>query len=76
VGDQSLKGTWQRLEVLPPQVRLCTVCQKAQHKLDNPLPARVEQELLLLARWDVKAADLQREKMMAHYRQRQPKPGR
>jgi hypothetical protein len=70
VGDQSRSGTWQRLETLPAQVRLCTICQKVQHKLDNPLPKRVEQELLLLARWDPQAAALQREKMMAQYRQR------
>ena len=70
IGDESRLGDWQRLEALPPQVRLCATCQKIQHKIENPLPERVEQELQLLARWDPQAAALQRERMMAHYRQK------
>lgn len=68
VGDESRLGIWERLEALPPQVSLCAICQKIQHKIENPLPERVEQELQLLARWDPQAAARQREKMMTHYR--------
>jgi hypothetical protein len=73
VSDESQKGKWQRLEALPPKVRLCGTCQKIRHKLDNPLPERVERELALLAKWDAKAGALQREKMMALYRQESQK---
>ena len=73
VGTQSQQGEWVSLESLPPKVRICQICQKVKHKLDNPLPERVEQELAMLARWDPKAAALQREKMEAHYRQQQLK---
>jgi hypothetical protein len=76
VGDESQKGKWQRLEALPAKVRLCTVCQKIRHKLNNPLPERVEQELALMAKWDEKAAARQREKMLAHYRRESEKIGR
>lgn len=71
VGDESLNGRWELLENLPPKVRLCRICQKVKQKLDNPIPERVEQELLKLAQWDNRAADLQREKMLAYYRHQQ-----
>jgi hypothetical protein len=70
-GEQSRNGRWDLTELLPPDVRICHVCQKLKRKLDNPLPARVEAELEKLALWDVRAADLQRQKMLAHYRQQQ-----
>ena len=69
VGTQSRHGDWVTLETLPPKVRICQICQKVRHKLDNPLPERVERELEMFARWDPKAAALQREKMEAYYRQ-------
>ena len=71
VGQQSRNGVWELLEALPADVRLCQVCQKIKHKLDNPLPDRVERELKLLALWDPRAAAIQREKMVAFYRQKQ-----
>ena len=71
VGDQPRSGRWEMVSALPPGVGVCLICQKRKQKLDNPLPARVERELELLARWDVRAADLQREKMLATYRQKQ-----
>jgi hypothetical protein len=71
VGQQSRSGEWELLETLPPKVRLCHVCQIIKHKLDNPLPDRVERELKMLARWDPRAAAIQREKMIAFYRQKQ-----
>ncbi|MCP4425300.1 MAG: hypothetical protein GY803_12465 [Chloroflexi bacterium] len=70
VGQQSRNGEWELLETLPENVRLCHICQKVKHKLDNPLPARVEQELKMLARWDTRAAAMQREKMVAFYLQK------
>ena len=70
-GDESLNGKWELLENLPPKARLCRVCQKLKQKLDNPLPERVEQELEKLARWDKRAADLQREKLLIYYRRQQ-----
>lgn len=73
VGTQSRHGDWVLLETLPPNVRICQICKKIKHKLDNPLPERVEQELEMLARWDPKAAAFQRKKMEAHYRQQQLK---
>jgi len=72
VGEQSQSGEWALVENLPPQVRVCRICERIKHKLDNPLPARVEHELEMLARWDPKAAALQREKMMTFYRKTQP----
>ena len=71
VGDQSRNGQWSLLETLPPNVKLCLVCQKRKHKLDNPLPERVERELEMLAQWDPKAAAVQREKMLEIYRKKQ-----
>ena len=71
VGDQPRNGRWELVTALPPDVRVCLRCQKRKQKLDNPLPARVERELALLARWDARAALVQREKMLAHYRQKQ-----
>lgn len=68
VGDQTQGGTWELVSALPPGVRVCLVCQKRKEKLDNPIPARVEKELELLARWDARAADIQREKMLVYYR--------
>jgi len=73
VGDRSQGGDWELMETIPPQVRICRVCEKIKHKLDNPLPARVENELAMLARWDQQAAALQREKMLAYYRKEQLK---
>ena len=70
-GDQSRNGQWELLETLPPAVKICQICQRRKHKLDNPLPERVERELKMLARWDAKAAALQREKMMVFYRKKQ-----
>ncbi len=70
VGQHSRNGIWELLETLPTEVRLCQVCQKIKHKLDNPLPARVERELEMLARWDTRAAAIQRQKMVAFYRQK------
>ena len=71
VGDQNQGGRWELLENLPPHVRLCHLCQKRKQKLENPLPERVERELEKLARWDARAADLQRQKMLDYYRHRQ-----
>ena len=68
VGDQSQSGNWELVETLPPQVRICRICAKIKHKLDNPLPPRVESELEKLALWDPRAAAIQREKMLAFYR--------
>ena len=70
-GDTTLNGRWELLENLPPQVRLCRICQKLKQKLDNPIPERVEQELQKLAQWDKRAAELQRQKMLAYYRHQQ-----
>ena len=71
VGDRSRSGLWEIVETVPPGVRVCRVCQRIKQKLDNPLPARVERELEMLARWDTRAAALQREKMLDHYRKLQ-----
>jgi hypothetical protein len=71
VGHPAKSGTWEIAESLPPQVRVCRVCERLKHKLDNPLPARVERELELLARWDTRAAALQRKKMLTYYRNKQ-----
>ena len=73
VGDRSQSGVWQLVETLPPKVRICRVCDRIKQKLDNPLPARVEQELEMMARWDARAAAFQREKMLVFYRERQLK---
>ncbi len=73
LGDPAKSGLWEIAELLPPQVRICRVCERLKHKLDNPLPARVERELELLARWDRRAAALQRKKMLTHYRNEQLK---
>lgn len=69
VGDQTQSGQWELISALPPGVKICLVCQKRKQKLANPLPARVERDLEKLARWDVRAAAFQREKLLAHYRQ-------
>lgn len=68
VGDQTQNGQWELVTALPTGVKVCLVCQKRKEKLDNPLPARVERDLEKLARWDARAAEFQREKMLAHYR--------
>lgn len=70
-GDETLNGRWEVLENLPPKARLCLTCQKIKQKLDNPLPERVERELEKLALWDKRAAELQRQKMLAVYRRKQ-----
>ncbi len=69
-GDETQNGRWELLENLPPGVRVCHICQKIKHRLDNPLPVRVQRELEKLALWDEQAAALQRQKMLAYYRQR------
>jgi hypothetical protein len=71
VGDRTRSGEWELLEALPPEVRICHICQRIKQKLDNPLPERVEQDLEKLAFWDPRAAAIQREKMIAFYRQKQ-----
>lgn len=71
VGDMSRNGEWELLETLPPDVKICRICQHLKHKLDNPLPERVERELAMLARWDSRAAEIQRQKMVNFYRQKQ-----
>ncbi len=76
VGDQTLNGIWITVDELPPAVQICRACQRMQHKLDNPLPERVEQDLEKLARWDPQAANRQREKMMDIYRQKLIAPKR
>ena len=67
-GDESLSGRWEVLYALPKGVRICQVCAKMKQRLDNPLPPKVEKELEMLARWDPRAAERQREKMIATYR--------
>lgn len=74
-GDWSKQGEWQLVDALPPGVRLCHRCQRIQQKIDDPLPKRVKQELEMLARWDARAASIQRAKMIARYRPKQ-KPQR
>jgi hypothetical protein len=66
-GEQTQSGRWELVTAIPPTIKLCLVCQKRKQKLDNPLPARVEKELELLARLDPRAAAFQREKMLAQY---------
>jgi hypothetical protein len=73
VGDRSRSGLWEAVETLPPDVRVCRVCERIKQRLDNPLPARVERELEMMARWDPRAAAFQREKMLAFYREQQLK---
>lgn len=70
-GDETQSGRWELLENLPPDVRVCHICQKLKQKLDNPIPERVERELEKLALWDARAANLQRQKMLDYYRHRQ-----
>lgn len=67
VGDENKGGRWELLENLPPNVRLCHLCQKRKQKLENPLPERLERELAKLALWDPQAADRQRQKMLLLY---------
>lgn len=67
-GEQTQSGRWELVTAIPPTIKLCLVCQKRKQKLDNPLPARVEKELEMLARLDSRAAAFQREKMLAQYR--------
>ncbi len=74
-GDHPQSGEWRLVDKLPADVRICQHCQKIQHKLDNPLPARVERDLEKLALWDPRAAALQREKMLQYYRQKQAQRG-
>ena len=71
VGDRTRSGEWELLETLPPEVRICHICQRIKQKLDNPLPERVERDLAKLAQWDPRAAVLQRQKMLAYYRAKQ-----
>jgi hypothetical protein len=73
VGDRTRSGEWKLIEALPPEVRICHICQRIKQKLDNPLPERVEQELEKLALWDRRAAALQRQKMLTYYREKQLK---
>ncbi len=47
------------------------MCEKRKEKIDNPIPARVEKELDRLAFWDLRAAEIQRAKMLAYYRKKQ-----
>ncbi len=70
-GDMTRNGRWELRETLPPNVRICHICQRIKQKLDNPLPARVERELEKLAQWDTRAAALQRQKMLIYYRSKQ-----
>ncbi|MEM7332943.1 MAG: hypothetical protein AAF490_12720 [Chloroflexota bacterium] len=67
-GEFSQKGGWQLVDKLPEGVGLCKNCLRAQIRKKNPLPARVERDLALLAKWDPKAAERQREKMLEKYR--------
>lgn len=67
VGDENKGGRWELLENLPPNVRLCHLCQKRKLKLENPLPERLERELAKLALWDPQAAERQRQKMLLIY---------
>ena len=71
VGDLTRSGEWELIEALPPDVRICHICQRIKQKLDNPLPERVERDLERLAFWDPRAAALQRQKMLAYYRAKQ-----
>jgi hypothetical protein len=71
VEDRTRSGAWELLEALPPEVRICHICQRIKQKLDNPLPERVEQDLAKLAQWDLRAEALQRQKMLAYYREKQ-----
>ena len=71
VGDQTQSGQWELVSDFPSGTKICLVCKKRKHKLDNPIPARVERELELLARWDLRAEKIQRAKMLAYYRQKQ-----
>ena len=68
VGDRTQGGEWELVSALPKGVRICVVCKKRKEKIDNPIPARVERDLERLALWDPRAAEIQREKMLAHYR--------
>lgn len=70
VGDINQGGRWELLENLPPNIRLCHLCQKRKQKLENPLPDRMERELQKLALWDQQAAERQRQKMLAIYKSR------
>lgn len=67
-GEWSQKGEWQLVEALPAGVRLCKNCEQAHYRQQNPLPARVERELELLAKWDTRAAAIQRQRMLEKYR--------
>lgn len=67
-GQRTQSGQWELVTAIPANIKLCLICQKRKHKLDNPLPARVEKELAMLARLDPRAAAFQREKMMTQYR--------
>lgn len=68
-GQQTQSGQWELVTAIPATIKLCLICQRRKQKLDNPLPARVEKELELLARLDPRAAAFQREKMLVRYRQ-------
>lgn len=70
VGQTSRSGRWEVLEMLPEEVRICHVCAKIQQKLENPLPARAEEELRRLALWDPAAAERQRQRLLAYYREK------
>jgi hypothetical protein len=73
VGNRTRSGEWERIEQLPPNTRICQICQRIKQKLDNPLPPRVERDLERLAQWDERAAALQRQKMLTYYREKQRK---
>ncbi len=68
VGSRSQNGAWELTENLPPNVRICFICQRRKQKLDNPIPERIERELEKLALWDSRAAAIQRQKMLDYYR--------
>ncbi|MBK7895542.1 MAG: hypothetical protein IPJ90_11830 [Anaerolineaceae bacterium] len=71
MGTKTREGAGELLENLPPNVRLCHLCQKRKQKLENPLPERVERELEKLALWDPQAAERQRQKMLVLYQAKQ-----
>ncbi|PID84944.1 MAG: hypothetical protein CSB13_10585 [Chloroflexi bacterium] len=68
VGERTQSGEWGLVDALPPHVKVCLVCQKRKAKLEDPLPERVKKELERLAWWDPRAAAIQRQKALAHYR--------
>jgi len=71
-GERSQSGQWDIVSAIPPNIKVCQICQKRKQKIDNPLPDHVEKELELLTRLDPRAAKIQREKMLSIYRQKYP----